>query len=52
MLSHGYFGVVKASSISSSLWRKQRDRSDGPLVMVETRGSAEIDMVSEEGGGG
>ena len=52
MSAHVYFEVVKVSSISSSLWKKQRDRSDGLLMMVAIRGFVEMDMVFEEGGGG
>ena len=45
MLSRGYSRAVKASSISSSLWKQRRDRSDGPSVMVETRGSVDLDIM-------
>ena len=57
MSSHGYSRVVSASSISSLLLKQRRDRSDGPSVEEEMSGSVELDimemdMVSQEGGGG
>ena len=41
----GYFGVVKASSISSLLQKQRREGFDGPLVRVETRGFVELDIM-------
>ena len=45
MLSQGYFGAVKALSISSSLQKQQRDRFDGPSLVVETVGLVELDIM-------
>ena len=45
MSSHGYSGSVRASSISSSLQKQQRDRSDGLSLEVETIGSVEVDIM-------
>ena len=45
MSSYGYFGVVKASSISSSLRKQQRDRSDGLSMEEEMSGLVELDIM-------
>ena len=45
MSSHGYAMAVKASSISSSLLKQRRDRSDGPSLEVEISGSVELDIM-------
>ena len=45
MSSYGYSGVVRASSISSSLLKQRRDRSDRPSLGVEISGSVELDIM-------
>ena len=45
MSSHGYSGVVRSFSISSSLLKQRSDRSNGLLLEVDISGSVELDIM-------